>query len=195
MRNVTMAVFATSLALSGAALAHPEGGHKEFDMERAQKRFEHSKEKRTKILEKVREIREEKIRKAFDLDDKRATALFEVLNEFDEARFASQDKKRMAMMELRAEMQKDSPDERTVENALDAIQATEEELMKARSGKMKELKKLLDPVERAKFLVAERRFERQVRRTIRARHREGRRGGRDARRMRRRRQNREDREF
>jgi hypothetical protein len=195
MRLGILVLVFTSLTLSGVAVAQPGHGGKEFDMERAQKRFEHSKEKREKVLEKVREVREEKIRKAFDLDDKRATALFGVLNEFDEARFAAKDKKRAAMMELRSEMQKDSPDERTVEGALDTIQATEEELMGARATKMKELKKLLDPVERAKFLVAERRFERQVRRTIHARHREGREGKRMRRRQRHRREDRRDRDF
>lgn len=156
-----------ALAVASVAAAHPHGGKRDFDPEQAKERFEKHREKRTEILEKVQEVRRERIKEAFDLNEKDQQALFEVLEAFDQKRFEAEDAKHLAMMDLRQAMSAEEPDPRAVEDALDRLEGAERTLIDAREAKLAELKRLLEPVDRARFLVAEHRFEREVHQTIR----------------------------
>lgn len=175
--TVMMLACGVVLATPVTAMAHPhEDGVREFDPAKARERFEESRAKREEILKKVQEVREERIREAFELSEKQYGQLFEILDDFDQVRFDAQGNKRMAMLELRAAMSEENPDAKVVEKQLDALEQAEAALVEARLEKMKRLKKVLEPVQRAEFLAAERRFEHQVKRRIRGRMMEHRRG-------------------
>lgn len=164
-RFVILTTLALGLMVPAYAAAHPHGDG-DFDLEKAKEKFEKRAEKRKEVLERVQQVRAERIGEIEGLSDKQKGRLNDALVAFDEKRLQAHEAKHAAMLDLRAAMAEKEPSEKDVANALDRLQEAEASLAKARADKMDALEDILPPVQRARFLMAERRFEREVMRRI-----------------------------
>jgi len=167
---------AAALALPAVASAqdpHPEPMDHPSDEERAE------------IEQRIQMMRVYALTEALELDEETATRLFPYLREGDEKMRGLHHKQREAKRKLRALLESESIDDASLDEIVGSMAAVEIELTKARKTQFVGLKKILSPEQRAKFFVAQERFDREMKRRLREIRRE-RRGDRRERRERRR---------
>ncbi len=171
MSRLIALLFALTLAVPGVALAqdpHP--------MEDRPDEGE-----RDRIEQRIQMMRVYALTDALELDEETATKLFPYLREGDEKMRALHREQKDAKKRLRDLVQSDDVDDATLDEIVGVLASTEIELTKARKAQFMGLKRILSPDQRAKFFVAQERFDREVRRRMREIRRERRGDRRDRR--------------
>ena len=126
-----------------------------------------SAEEREVIEKKIQTMRVYALTDALDLDEETAIRLFPYLKETDgpiRKLHRTQKKNRRA---LKKAVQDGGLDDAAVDALLTAISDTEQALIRARVEQMDGLRDILSPEQRAKFFVAQEKFDRELRRKLR----------------------------
>ena len=119
-----------------------------------------SKEKKQRIIKKIATLKMWELTKVFDLDEKRASKLFPVINKYDKRRFVIRVNMRNDMRKLRESVDTASEGElgkifiRVKNNHLKLQEIDDEELIK--------LKNMLTVREMARFIIFKHDFNREI---------------------------------
>jgi Spy/CpxP family protein refolding chaperone len=151
------------LALPGAALAQP-GSDPPPDPQ--------SDDGRADVEHRIQMMRVFALTEALELDEDTAVRLFPYLREGDAAMRELHQEKRATRKKLRKLVESGEVDDRTLDATVGKLAGLEIELTKARKTQFLGLKSILTPDQRAKFFVAQERFDREMRRRLREIRRE-----------------------
>lgn len=152
---VALMVAGAAWMVAGDAMAEPPGGdgmgppHKEGAMK------------------KFRAMRLAELQEALNLDDKTMLKLNEVLKKNDDKRDALHKEAREGMRQLKDLMDAQKPDEAKVTAALDKLAASRDKLHNIQIEQMNEARKLLTPIQQAKFVLHMDKFRKHMREMLR----------------------------
>ena len=118
-------------------------------------------------MQKFRAIRIAELQEALNLDDKTMLKLNEILKKNDEKRDAIHKEARAQMKELKGLMDAAKPDESRITTVLEKLGAARSEMQKLQADQMGEAKKLLTPIQQAKFVLHMDKFRRHMREMLR----------------------------
>lgn len=123
---------------------------------------------RQEVAERLRVLRAWKIAEALKLDQATAARLFPLLAKYDERKIALRQEGRAIRRELRAESAAATPNGPKLTAAVDRLLANRARRRALEEEKVREVRKLLTPVQQAKLVLLVPRIERKYARRLRA---------------------------
>jgi Spy/CpxP family protein refolding chaperone len=136
---------------------------------------------RGEVLERMRALRAWRIVEALRLDEATSARLFPILSKYDEREMSLAIDRRDIARTLRAEVQSSRPDEARIKAGIDRLLANRERQRAMEDERVKELRKVLTPVQQAKLMLLLPRLENEFARRVRqAAEAQGQLGGDDA---------------
>jgi Spy/CpxP family protein refolding chaperone len=136
---------------------------------------------RGEVLERMRALRAWRIVEALRLDEATSARLFPILSKYDEREMSLAIDRRDIARSLRAEVQSSRPDEARIKAGIDRLLANRERQRAMEDERVKELRKVLTPVQQAKLMLLLPRLENEFARRVRqAAEAQGQLGGDDA---------------
>src|SRR5262249_11502797 len=121
---------------------------------------------RTEVLERMRALRAWRIVDALKLDQATSAKLFPILSKYDDREMALAGERRDVARSLRAEVQAARPDEGRLNAAINRLLANRERQRAMEDERVKELRKVLTPVQQAKLILLLPRIEREFSRRV-----------------------------
>jgi len=143
----SIVVFMVLLIVPSIGLAHPDK-YKGLNKER-------------KIMERIQTLRMWKLTKALDLDQETAAELFPILNKYDKKRARIEREIREDIKELRKALKED--DTGRIIRLTDEIQDKRNKLCKINRDEMKEVGRVLDLKQQARYILFQQEFRRHIR--------------------------------
>ena len=122
---------------------------------------------RAKVRERVRTMRTAKLIEMLDLDEATAAKLFPVLNRFDDQLEPLMRDTGEARREMRAQIESGKPDVAKLNKLIDRSIANREKTQKIENDRIREVRKVLTPVQMAKIVVVLPEVDRFVQNQIR----------------------------
>ena len=108
---------------------------------------------RTEVLERMRALRAWRIVDALKLDEATSARLFPILSKYDDREMALATERRDARRLLRTEVQATRPDDARLTAAINRLLANRERQRAMEDERVKELRKVLTPVQQAKLML------------------------------------------
>lgn len=164
-RFLTTLALAATLAIPSLALADPPDDRDDSEPDR-----------RDELLDRVRIVRAAALAEALVLDEATAARLFPYLRDTDNAMEEIHLARREHQQALRRMAKDDAFPEAEVEAHISALGELDVRLAQARADQLAGLRPILTAEQRVKFIVVQKRLEREIRRMMleeRGRHRDG----------------------
>lgn len=140
-------------------------------------------EKREEIRKRIALVRMWKLTEELDLTEETGAKLFPILHKYDEKWVALKEEGRNIMNELRKALKDEATPDEEIEAAMEKVAENALSASDLLRQQHEELKRILSPRQRAKFVLFQRRFHREIRKIIaEARERKVRARGNDGRR-------------
>jgi Spy/CpxP family protein refolding chaperone len=117
-------------------------------------------ELRKEVLERMRALRAFKIVEELKLDENASARLFPVLSKYDEKEMALAAERRDIVRELRTLVDADRPDDARITKAIEKLLANRNRRHQLHDEQIRELRKVLTPVQQAKLALLLPRLER-----------------------------------
>jgi len=127
-----------------------------------------SKEQREEVRKKVEAIRIYRLTGALKLDEKTSAQLASLLGTIDMQRRELMDQNMEAMKELRSSLKTPSPDVGKLKSILERLEKNHHEMVELKEKELKGLKGILTVEQRARYVVFDREFMREMRGLIAA---------------------------
>ena len=127
-----------------------------------------SKEQREEVRKKVEAIRIYRLTGALKLDEKTSAQLASLLGTIDMQRRELMDQNMEAMKELRSSLKTPSPDVAKLKSILERLEKNHHEMVELKEKELKGLKGILTVEQRARYVVFDREFMREMRGLIAA---------------------------
>ena len=108
---------------------------------------------RSEVLERMRALRAWRIVDALKLDEATSARLFPILSKYDDREMALATERRDTRRLLRAEVQTGRPDEARLTAAINRLLANRDRQRAMEDERVKELRKVLTPVQQAKLML------------------------------------------
>ena len=108
---------------------------------------------RAEVLERMRALRAWRIVDALKLDEATSARLFPILSKYDDREMALASERRDTRRLLRAEVQSVRPDDARLTAAINRLLANRERQRAMDDDRVKELRKVLTPVQQAKLML------------------------------------------
>jgi Spy/CpxP family protein refolding chaperone len=115
---------------------------------------------RKEVLERMRALRAFKIVEELKLDENASARLFPILAKFDEREMALASERRDIVRELRAQVDAPRPDDARITKTIERLLANRSRRHQLHDDQIKELRKVLTPVQQAKLALLLPRLER-----------------------------------
>jgi Spy/CpxP family protein refolding chaperone len=169
MRMIRIFMIAAALTLTGTiALAQqaPRGGSNQDEMGLDTQPGQWnppSKEKREEIRKRVEAIRIYRLTGVLKLDEKTSARLASLLGAIDLQRRDLMDQNMDAMKELRSSLKTPHPSESKLKPILERLEKNHREMSELKDKELKGLKDILTVEQRARYIVFQRDFTREVR--------------------------------
>ena len=169
MKMIRMFVITAALTLAGTiafAQHAPMGGSYEDEMglDAQPGRWNPpSKEKREEVRKKVEAIRIYRLTEALKLDEKSSAQLASLLGTIDLKRRELMDQNMDAMKELRASLKSPHPSESQLKPILGRLEKNHREMADLKEKELNGLKDILTVEQRARYLIFQREFTREMR--------------------------------
>jgi Spy/CpxP family protein refolding chaperone len=122
---------------------------------------------RGEVLERMRALRAWRIVEALRLDEATSARLFPILSKYDEREMGLAIDRRDIARSLRAEVQSARPDEARIKTSIDRLLANRERQRAMEDERVKDLRKVLTPVQQAKLMLLLPRLENEFARRVR----------------------------
>jgi Spy/CpxP family protein refolding chaperone len=122
-----------------------------------------SKEKREEVRKKVEAIRIYRLTEALKLDEKTSAQLASLLGTIDQQRRELMNQNMESMKELRSSLKAPSPDAGKLKSILERLEKNHHEMVGLKEKELKGLKDILTVEQRARYVVFEREFMREMR--------------------------------
>jgi Spy/CpxP family protein refolding chaperone len=122
---------------------------------------------RAKVRERVRTMRTAKLIELLDLDEATAARLFPVLNRYDEQLEPIVRDMGEARREMRAQIESGKPDVAKLNKLVDRVVAGREKMHKVENDRLRDVRKVLTPVQMAKIVIVLPEVDRFVHKEIR----------------------------
>jgi len=132
--------------------------------------------KRREVEEKIRTLRLMKLVGALELDEATAIKVAGILRRTDERRRALHDQGGQQMRALQRELDAGRPRAKELTRLVDTLIAVRRQLHGLEQDEIIELRKVLTPVQQARFVLVMRDFRHEVKNLMRRERRKGRRG-------------------
>jgi hypothetical protein len=123
-------------------------------------------EKREKIRKRIELIRMWKLTEELDLTEETGAKLFPILHKYDEKWVKLKEEGRSIMKELRKALKDEATPDEEIEAAMEKVEKNALAASDVLRQRHEELKGVLSPRQRAKFIVFQRRFQREIRKII-----------------------------
>ena len=123
-------------------------------------------EKREKIRKRIELIRMWKLTEELDLTEETGAKLFPILHKYDEKRIRLQKERRNSMNQLRKALEDEGTSDEEIESAMDKVGKNALAASDLLRQQREELKGVLAPRQRAKFILFQREFHREIRKII-----------------------------
>jgi Spy/CpxP family protein refolding chaperone len=162
-------MIAAALALTGSiafAQQAPMGGpyQDEMGLDTQPGRWDPpSKEKRDEVRKRVEAIRIYRLTEALKLDEKASIQLASLLGAIDLQRRELMDQNMDAMKELRSSLRSPHPSESKLKSILERLEKNHREMTELKEKELKGLKSILTVEQRARYVVFQREFTREMR--------------------------------
>ena len=117
-------------------------------------------------IERLEELRFQRLRETLGLTDEQTRMLRRQVNANREAMRLSLERERSAVQALERTLASEPVDEQALQRNLDAVDAARAEMERVRRDQMDGLARILNPEQRAKFLLFNRRFDARLRELI-----------------------------
>lgn len=117
-------------------------------------------------IERLEDLRFERLQAALGLTDEQTRTLRRHVNANREAIRLSLERERSALQALERTLASEPVDEHALQRNLDAVDAARAEMERVRRDQMVGLARILNPEQRAKFLLFNRRFDARLRELI-----------------------------
>jgi len=124
-------------------------------------------EDRQEVADRIRMVRVYMLTEALDLNEATAAKLFPYLRDADGAVEELQQRKRTARKGLRAMVEAEAFEAKAVDKLVEELTEVDVALSQARAERVRGLKAILTPEQRAKYLLVQSKFEERVRSLIR----------------------------
>jgi Spy/CpxP family protein refolding chaperone len=115
---------------------------------------------RKEVLERMRALRAFKIVEELKLDENASARLFPVLAKFDEKEMVLASERRDIIRDLRAEVESPRPDDARIGKAIERLLANRARRHQLHDEQIKEVRRVLTPVQQAKLVLLLPRLER-----------------------------------
>lgn len=122
-----------------------------------------------RVHDKVRLMRMWKLTEYLNLDEETGAKLFPILNRYDDQRLALNEERVGQLKEIKAELDKETPDEKKLGQLLTKAEELRLKMEKINQDERNELKKVLSVKQQAKLLLFYRNFDRELYRMMRER--------------------------
>jgi Spy/CpxP family protein refolding chaperone len=122
--------------------------------------------RRAEALQRIEMVRLYRLVEILDLDSDQAARMFPVFQQYDRQFRELIERKEQTYDALRRELGAAQPDARKLTAMSDQIVAFEQEAMRIRDAQYNELKKMLSPAQCAKYLLFEKRFNKEINRIL-----------------------------
>ena len=123
-------------------------------------------EKREKIRERIELIRIWKLTEELDLTEETGSKLFPILHKYDKKRIKLEKERRNIMNQLRKALEDEATSDEEIEAAMDDLEKNALAASDLIRQQREKLKGVLSPRQRAKFILFQRRFQREIRKII-----------------------------
>jgi hypothetical protein len=120
-----------------------------------------TREQRERVRERVKAMRMWKLTQALDLDDTLASRLFPLLNKYDKKRMKAERKIREETTALREALKTEN--EARLQSILERVEGRHKALQQLKDEEMAELKNILTTEQRARFILFQAEFQRDLR--------------------------------
>jgi Spy/CpxP family protein refolding chaperone len=121
---------------------------------------------RKEVLERMRALRAWRIVEELKLDESTSARLFPILAKYDEQELALADERRDIAHEIRTLLSAPRPDEVKLNAAIDRMLANRRKRIASKDERIKDVRKVLTPVQQAKLILLLPRLEREFARAI-----------------------------
>jgi Spy/CpxP family protein refolding chaperone len=121
---------------------------------------------RTEVLERMRALRAWRIVDELKLDESASARLFPILAKYDEQELKLSDERRDIAREIKTLLAAPKPDDAKLNAALDRMLANRKKRIASKDERIKEVRKVLTPVQQAKLVLLLPRLEREFARSI-----------------------------
>ncbi len=169
MKMMRILLMAAALIISGTiALAQhspargPSGDEMGLDSQTGQW-SPASKEKREEVRKRVEAIRIYRLTEALKLDEKTSAKLAALLGSLDQQRQELMNQNIEAMRVLRSSLMETRPDEGKLKPILDKLEKNHREMVELKEKELRGLKDILTVEQRARYVVFQRDFMREIR--------------------------------
>jgi hypothetical protein len=122
---------------------------------------------RKEVRERLRMMRMWRLTEALNLDEATAQRLFPLLNRFDERLAPLQREQVEIAGRIQAELDTGHPDPARLSHSIDEIVGIRQKVAATEEERIRELRKVLNPVQQARFVLAWPRIEQELRRQVR----------------------------
>ncbi len=123
-------------------------------------------EKREEIRKRIELIRMWKLTEELDLTEETGAKLFPILHKYDEKWVKLKEEGRNIMNELRKALKDEATPDEEIEAAMEKVEENALAASDLLRQQHEELKRILSPRQRAKFILFQRRFQREIRKII-----------------------------
>jgi Spy/CpxP family protein refolding chaperone len=117
-------------------------------------------------IERLEELRFQRLQAALGLTDDQTLMLRRQVNANREAMRLALEREQAAVQALERALASDPVDEQALQRSLDAVDAERAEMERLRRDQMEGLSRILNPEQRAKFLLFNRRFDARLRELV-----------------------------
>ncbi len=157
-----------ALALSGGSLARAEGAPAVAPAAKPGGAGDHrsADQLRKEVLERMRALRAFKIVDELKLDETASARLFPILAKYDDRELALGNERHDIVRELKAELAAPRPDDARISKAIDRLLANRVRRHALQDEQIKDLRKVLTPVQQAKLALLLPRLERDFSRFV-----------------------------
>lgn len=157
---IRVALFGSMLFAAATASAQPKGPP-------GRRPGGDPEELRREVMERMRAMRAWKLAEALKLDEGTSAKLFPLLSRYDEREVEIMKEMGDSMRGLRAEVEAPKPDNTRITTYIDKLLATRGKQRGLEDDKVKDLRKILSPVQQAKLVMLLPRIEQHFRERIR----------------------------
>ena len=116
----------------------------------------------TRVRKKVEALRAWQLTEELDLDEKTSSQLFPAMRRADEERWRIEMSNRKLVREMSRSLQDQNPDPDRINRILDELQANRRELIRAEEKHIEQVRQILSPVDTARYLLFQIRFQREI---------------------------------
>ena len=121
---------------------------------------------RKEVQERMRALRAYRIVDELKLDESTSARLFPILAKYDEQELALADERRDIAHEIKTLLAAPRPDDAKLNSAIDRMLANRKKRIASRDERIKEVRKVLTPVQQAKLVLLLPRLEREFARAV-----------------------------